>query len=212
MIDKSTALIVVDMQNDFIPGGALAVKEGDQILDGINDLIKISFNNNATIVLSQDWHPTNHRSFASAHKGKKPGDIYNEVGIGPVLWPDHCVQGTDGANFIKGLFTDKASMIIRKGMNPNIDSYSVFLENDKKTETGLHGYLKSREIKIIIIVGLATDYCCYFTALDAKNFGYDVIFIEDLTRGVDLPENNIKKSLEVMKNSGIGIVNSKDKI
>ncbi len=207
MIETNTALLVIDMQNDFVPGGALAVNGGNEILNGINYLITESFKKGVIIVFTQDWHPPGHKSFASAHKGYKPGDIYSEEGIGPVLWPDHCVQGTKGSDFVDGLLVSKGSLILRKGMNQNIDSYSAFLENDKKTETGLRGYLQTRGIKKVMIVGLATDYCCYYSAIDAKSFGFDVIFVKDLTRGVNIPANNVSNSLNDMKNREILIVN-----
>ena len=210
MLDQTTALLVIDMQNDFVPGGALAVKGGNEILNGINYLITEAFKKNVTIVFTQDWHPIGHKSFASALEGMKPGDIHSEEGIGPVLWPDHCVQGTPGSDFVDGLLVSKASLILRKGMNPNIDSYSAFLENDKKTETGLRGYLETRGIKKVLIVGLATDYCCYYSALDVKSFGFETTFIKDLTRGVDIPENNVNLALSDMKNRGISILELSD--
>ncbi|MDD1779523.1 MAG: isochorismatase family protein [Candidatus Helarchaeota archaeon] len=157
----SDALIIVDMQNDFIPGGALAVKGGHEIIQGINQVAEIFKRRGARIILTQDWHLPNHKSFASAHPGKKPFDAYSTVGIGPVLWPDHCVQGEKGAEFSKQLNTKLADAIIRKGMNPEIDSYSTFLENDKKSETGLSGYLKSLRISRFFFCGRALDYCVY---------------------------------------------------
>jgi nicotinamidase/pyrazinamidase len=208
-IDKKDALIIVDMQNDFIPGGSLPVEEGDLIIDGINKLAKLFKKNKAKIVLTQDWHPQNHKSFASNHPDKEPGDEFksDNGGIGPVLWPDHCVQGTEGAEFHEDLKISIANKIIRKGVNPNIDSYSGFRDNDKKTETGLRKYLNSQNIKRIFICGLALDYCCFYTAIDGIEFGFDVYFIVELTRGIDLPEGNIKKSLETMKNNRIKFVN-----
>ncbi|MGQ4875797.1 MAG: bifunctional nicotinamidase/pyrazinamidase [Promethearchaeia archaeon] len=209
ILNKSDALIVVDMQYDFIPGGSLAVEEGDQIIDDINKAIEIFKNNNAKIVLTQDWHPKEHLSFASNHPGKNPGDEYTseDGAIGPVLWPDHCVQGTKGAELHKDLNTIPASVIIRKGMNPKVDSYSAFIENDKKTETGLAGYLKSLNIKRIFICGLATDYCCFATAMDGLSFGFEVIFLAELTKGVDLPPGNVSKALETMESKGIKFAN-----
>ncbi|MHA1273106.1 MAG: bifunctional nicotinamidase/pyrazinamidase [Promethearchaeota archaeon] len=209
ILNKSDALIVVDMQYDFIPGGSLAVEEGDQIIDDINKAIEIFKNNNAKIVLTQDWHPKEHLSFASNHPGKNPGDEYSseDGAIGPVLWPDHCVQGTKGAELHKDLNTIPACVIIRKGMNPKVDSYSAFIENDKKTETGLAGYLKSLNIKRIFICGLATDYCCLATAMDGLSFGFEVIFLAELTKGVDLPPGNVSKALETMESKGIKFAN-----
>ncbi len=197
------------MQNDFIPGGSLPVEEGDLIIEGINLVAKIFKNKKALVVLTQDWHPHNHLSFASNHPGKNPGDEYTseDGAIGPVLWPDHCVQDTEGAEFHKDLKVDLADKIIQKGMKPNVDSYSGFQDNDKKSETGLRKYLNSLNIKRIFICGLALDYCCYFTAVDGVDFGYDVYFLVDLTRGVDLPPGNISNSLKIMKNRGINFIN-----
>ena len=202
-IDSNDALIIVDVQNDFLPGGALAVEEGDQIIEGINNVAELFREKKAHIIFTQDWHPSNHLSFASSHPGKKPGDSFQTDAIGPVLWPDHCVQGTNGAEFHKDLKVDYGHAIIRKGYNPKIDSYSGFLENDKKSETGLTGVLKSLKIKRILICGLALDYCAYYTAMDGKDFGFDVIFLVNLTRGIDLPEGNISKALKSMIENGI---------
>lgn len=204
-VDKNDALIIVDMQYDFIPGGSLPVEEGDLIITGINKVAKLFKKKSAQVVLTQDWHPKDHLSFASNHPGKSPGDEFTskDGAIGPLLWPDHCVQGTKGAKFHKDLKIDVADTIIRKGMNPNVDSYSGFQDNDKKSETGLRNYLNSKEIKRIFICGLALDYCCYYTAMDGFDFGFDVFFLVDLTRGVDLPEGNVKNTLESMKNKGI---------
>ncbi len=207
IVDKD-ALIIVDMQNDFIPGGALPVEDGDLIIEGINKVATIIKNISGNVILTQDWHPPGHRSFASVYLGKKPGDEFQseDGAIGPILWPDHCVQGTKGSQFHKDLKIDLASTIIRKGTHINVDSYSAFLENDKKTETGLAGYLKSFDIKRVFICGLALDYCCYFSAMDAVDFGFEVYFIVDLTKGIDLPTGNISKSLKNMKQKGIKII------
>ena len=194
------------MQYDFMPGGALPVEEGDQIIDDINVVAEIFKKNNGIVVLTQDWHPKNHKSFASNYPGKNPGDEFQSEGIGPVLWPDHCVQGTHGAKFHKKLKTDLAYAIIRKGYNLNVDSYSGFVENDKNSETGLAGLLKSLSIKRIFICGLALDYCCYFTAIDGIDFGFEVHFLVNLTKGIDLPPGNISSSLENMRNKGIKFV------
>ena len=210
-IDGNDVLIIVDMQNDFIPGGSLPVEEGELIIEDINIIAEIFKNNKALIVLTQDWHPQNHLSFASNHPGKNPGDDYisEDAAIGPILWPDHCVQGTRGAEFHKNLNVDLANKIFQKGMKPKVDSYSGFQDNDKKSETGLRKYLESLNIKRIFICGLALDYCCYFTALDGVDFGYDVYFIADLTRGVDLPPGNILNSLKSMQKKGVKFVNKK---
>ena len=202
-LSKHDALIIVDMQNDFMPGGALPVEEGDQIIDSINKVARIFKENNGLIVLTQDWHPEDHMSFASTHPNKEPGDQFQSEGIGPVLWPDHCVQGSNGANFHEKLKVNLAHAIIRKGYNTSVDSYSGFIENDKKSETGLAGFLTSLNIKRLFICGLALDYCCYFTALDGIDFGFEVYFLVNLTRGIDVPPGNISKSLQDMTNKGI---------
>lgn len=206
-ISKEDALLIVDMQYDFMPGGALPVEEGDQIIQGINSIAEKFHTSLAKIVLTQDWHPQNHLSFASNHPGKEPGDAYQTEAIGPILWPDHCVPGTKGAEIHKDLLTTLAHAIIRKGYNPAIDSYSGFLENDKKSETGLAGLLKSLKIKRIFICGLALDYCCFSTAVDGIDFGFKVYFIADLTKGIDNPPGNISKSLEAMLKKGIKFAN-----
>jgi len=207
-ITSKDALIVIDIQNDFVPGGNLPVNKGDEIIYGVNKIIKLFKNKNARVVLTQDWHPPGHKSFASAHPGKKPFDEYSDEGIGPVLWPDHCVQGTDGANFHKDLETTKADAIIRKGTDPSIDSYSAFFDNKKQGKTGLGGYLKDLNIERIFLVGLALDYCVYFSAVDGKELGFDVFIIVDLTKGIDDPPGNISRVLEDMVQKGIKFTES----
>lgn len=210
-VQDDDALLVVDIQNDFIPGGALPVEEGDEIIAGINKMTEIFNEKNAKIVFTQDWHPKNHLSFASMHAGKNPGDAFQteDGSVGPILWPDHCVQGTNGASFHDDLNMIHGNLIIRKGTNPSIDSYSAFLENDKKTETGLAGYLKSLNIKRIFVAGLALDYCCYFTALDGVYFGFNAYLFIDLTKGIDQPPDNIINSLKDMESKGIKFINMK---
>jgi nicotinamidase/pyrazinamidase len=176
------ALIVIDIQTDFCPGGALAVPEGDQIVPGVNALMA----DFAQIVLTQDWHPRGHSSFASAHPGKAPFQTVEMAYGAQVLWPDHCVQGSDGAAFHPALDTDRAGVILRKGCNPAIDSYSAFFENDRQTPTGLHGYLQERGITDLTLVGLALDFCVQYSALDAARLGYRVRVRRDLTRAIDL--------------------------
>jgi nicotinamidase/pyrazinamidase len=205
--NKDDALIIVDMQNDFIPGGALPVEGGDLIIDDINKLAEKFKKNNAFVVLTQDWHPKDHKSFASNHPEKEPGDEFVSEGIGPVLWPDHCVQNTKGAEFHKDLKTELADKIIQKGMKAEVDSYSGFRDNDKKTETGLSDYLKSVGVKRIFVCGLALDYCCYYTAMDGKSYNFEVIFLIDLTKGIDLPPGNISNALENMNENGIKFAN-----
>ncbi|MHA1911343.1 MAG: bifunctional nicotinamidase/pyrazinamidase [Candidatus Kariarchaeaceae archaeon] len=182
-ISNKDALLVVDMQNDFIPGGALAVPEGDSFFNKLNLTLKMFIKSNAKVIFSQDWHPSNHHSFASSHN-KNPFDPIEGVeGIGPVLWPDHCVQQTNGAE-IHPKINNVAHLIIRKGYHQLIDSYSCFLENDKKTETGLEGYLKTLGVQRLFICGLALDYCVFFSAIDAVNKGFEVVVIHDLTKGI----------------------------
>jgi nicotinamidase/pyrazinamidase len=178
----TSALIVIDLQNDFCPGGALAVPEGDRIVPGINALMA-EF---PAVILTQDWHPSGHSSFATSHPGKSPYEM-TQMPYGPqVLWPEHCVQGSHGANFHDHLNTARADLILRKGFNPAIDSYSAFFENDRTTPTGLHGYLQTRGITDLTMVGLATDFCVNYSALDAARLGYRVTVRRDLARGIDL--------------------------
>lgn len=174
------ALIVIDVQNDFCPGGALAVAGGDEIVGGINALMA-DFD---AVILTQDWHPAGHSSFASSHDGQDPMSVV-EMPYGPqVLWPDHCIQGSDGAAFHKDLRTD-GDLIIRKGFNPAIDSYSAFFENDHTTPTGLEGYLRTRGIDDVTMVGLALDFCVNYSAVDAAKLGFKVTVREDLCRAID---------------------------
>ena len=206
-IGKTDALIVVDVQNDFMPGGALAVTDGNQIVQPINELGSQFKMSNNHIIFTQDWHPNGHYSFASQHDGKNPFDpIEGFVGIGPVLWPDHCVQGSGGAEFHPDLDTTLAHMIIRKGFSPKIDSYSAFQENDQVTETGLAGYLNCLGITRVFICGLAFDYCVNYTAQNAINQGFEVVVVKDLTRGI--AEETINSSIEQMTSLGIRFVNS----
>ena len=177
-----TALVVIDVQNDFCPGGALAVVDGDSIVSLINDKMK----DYEVIALTQDWHPGGHSSFASSQEGKSPLETFEMPYGTQVLWPDHCIQGTKGAAFHPDLNTDPASLIVRKGYNPEIDSYSAFFENDQKTPTGLHGYLNTRGVTAIDLVGLATDFCVNFSAVDAAKLGYKTRVLENLTKAIDL--------------------------
>jgi nicotinamidase/pyrazinamidase len=175
------ALIVVDVQNDFCPGGALAVAGGDQIVAQINNVMA----DYDAVILTQDWHPSGHSSFASSHEA----EVFSNIAMpyGPqVLWPDHCVQGSFGAAFHKDLVTDRADLILRKGYRPDIDSYSAFFENDRSTATGLEGYLKSRGILNVTLVGLATDYCVAYSALDAARLGFAVSVDTGLCRAIDM--------------------------
>jgi len=192
------ALIVIDVQNDFCPGGALAVTGGDEIVPGINALMT-EF---SAVILTQDWHPAGHSSFASSHKGKAPFET-TEMPYGTqVLWPDHCVQGRAGAAFHAGLETTRADAIIRKGYNPAIDSYSAFFENDHETPTGLHGMLQERGIERLTMVGLATDFCVNFSAVDAAKLGYEVTVNQALCRAIDL-DGSLAASLEGLAQAGV---------
>lgn len=195
------ALIVIDMQNDFCPGGALPVNGGDEIIPGINARMA-EF---GIVILAQDWHPAGHSSFASSHPGATAMDV-TEMPYGPqVLWPDHCVQGSVGAQFHPDLRTDPADMIIRKGQNPAIDSYSAFFENDRKTPTGLHGYLQTRGVTSLTMVGLALDFCVNFSAVDASALGYDVRVEAALSRGIDA-NDSMDAALAGMRAAGVTLL------
>ncbi len=175
-------LIVVDVQNDFCPGGGLAVPDGDSVVPEINRLIAAHDH----VVLTQDWHPAGHSSFASKHPGREPFSSI-EVAYGPqVLWPDHCVQGTSGAEFHPDLAWLKAELVIRKGFRPDIDSYSAFFENDRVSPTGLGGYLRERGFTRVVLAGLATDFCVHFSAMDARKLGFEATVIERACRGIDI--------------------------
>ena len=194
----TAALIVIDMQIDFCPGGALAVAGGDEIVPGINALMA----DFPVVVLTQDWHPAGHSSFASSHTGKAPFDVI-EMPYGPqVLWPDHCIQGSGGAALHPMLNADRADAIVRKGMNPAIDSYSAFFENDHETPTGLEGYLRTRGVTDLTMVGLATDFCVNFSAVDAATLGFTVTLRRDLCRAIDL-DGSLAAATEGMEKAGV---------
>ena len=194
-------LIITDIQNDFCPGGALAVAEGDRIIPAVN-AISARFDK---CVATQDWHPLGHVSFASTH-GKNHYEVISLDGLEQVLWPDHCVPGTFGAVFHKDLDVRAVDLIIRKGNDPLIDSYSTFLENDKKTVTGLHYYLKGMAISHVYLCGLATDYCVYFSALDAVKMGFQAIVLLEACRGVDVPAGNVERAVSDMRERGVRIL------
>lgn len=194
------ALLVIDVQKDFCPGGALAVEEGDVIVPGINALMT----DFPAVLLTQDWHPAGHSSFATSHEGKSPFDLI-DMPYGPqVLWPDHCIQGSLGAQFHPDLTVDRADLILRKGYNPDIDSYSAFFENDHTTPTGLEGYLRTRGIDDLTLVGLATDFCVNFSAVDAAKLGFKVTVRSDLCRGIDLG-GSMQAALESMAEAQVTI-------
>ncbi len=201
MPDTTHALVIIDVQNDFCPGGALAVPEGDAIIPGINALMA-EF---PAVILTQDWHPSDHLSFASQHAGRAPMELV-QMPYGPqVLWPDHCVQGTAGADFHPALDTARADLIIRKGFRRTIDSYSAFFENDQTTPTGLEGYLRTRGLTHLTMVGLATDFCVNFSATDAARLGFAVTLRQDLCRAIDL-DGSLGAALSGMQQAGVQIL------
>lgn len=194
------ALIIIDVQLDFCPGGALAVTDGHVIVPGINALM----DQFACVVLTQDWHPSHHASFASEHPGAAAYDLI-QMPYGPqVLWPDHCIQGSPGAAFHPDLRLDPAALVIRKGMNPAIDSYSAFFENDRVTPTGLGGYLRERGISQVTLVGLATDFCVSYSALDAARLGLSVTLIPALCRAIDL-NGSLSAAMGAMRGAGVDL-------
>jgi nicotinamidase/pyrazinamidase len=194
------ALLVIDVQNDFCPGGALAVAGGDLILPGINALMAEA----GAVILTQDWHPAGHSSFASSHPGAAPMSVTQMPYGAQVLWPDHCIQGSIGAQFHPDLAVDRADLILRKGHNPAIDSYSAFFENDRTTATGLTGYLHTRGLTDLTLVGLATDFCVNYSALDAARLGFNVTVRTDLCRGIDLG-GSLGAALTGMRDAGVTI-------
>ncbi len=202
-ISPRTALLVIDVQNDFIPGGQLAVPEGDLIVPLINRLA----GQFKQVVIAQDWHPAGHASFASSHPGRQPYDVIQLPYGEQTLWPDHCIQGSRGAEFHSGLDLPHAQLVIRKGCNPDIDSYSAFLEADRVTTTGLAGYLKERGIDTVYMVGLALDFCVMFSALDARAAGFNAFVVLDACRAIDL-NGSLATAIERMQVAGVGLIQS----
>jgi len=200
-----TALVVIDVQNDFCPGGHLAVPDGDQVVQPINQL----FENFTHIIFTQDWHPAVHSSFASNHHGFEPYQTVSMPYGSQILWPDHCIQGEQGAEFHAQLDVNQASVILRKGTNKDIDSYSAFVENDQKTPTGLHGYLKEHNINQIVLVGLATDFCVYYSAMDAAAKGYNVLVLIDCCRAIDL-DGSLQQAQKAMGTNGISLITANE--
>ncbi|MFJ2478697.1 bifunctional nicotinamidase/pyrazinamidase [Pseudomonas sp. NPDC087598] len=198
-----TVLLVIDVQNDFVPGGRLPVPEGDQIVPLINKLSR-QFKQ---VVIAQDWHPKGHASFASSHPGRKPYEVIQLPYGEQTLWPDHCVQTTGGAEFHSGLDLPHAQLIIRKGCNPDIDSYSAFLEADRRTTTGLSGYLKERGIDTVYMVGLALDFCVMFSALDARAAGFNAFVVLDACRAIDL-DGSLAAAMDRMQSAGVHLIQS----
>lgn len=198
------ALLVVDMEVDFLPGGALAVKEGDLLVPLINDLMMLPFD---VVVACKDWHPSHHVSFASTH-GKKAGDKVEVQGLEQVLWPDHCVQNTPGSTWAPGLKASLIAKVFLKGTDPQVDSYSAFFDNARLHSTGLADYLRAREIQNVFIVGLATDYCVKCSALDALELGFGVYLVLDACRGVEWTPGEVDRAVEVMTKAGAKIISS----
>ena len=194
------ALVVIDVQNDFCPGGALEVPDGDAVVEKINRLAD-KFH---VKVFTQDWHPADHTSFAANHAGKQPFDTVDLSYGTQVLWPPHCVQGTQGAEFHAGLKTSEADVIVRKGFRAGIDSYSAFFENDRETPTGLDGYVRSRGVEKIFCAGLATDFCVRYSAVDAARLGFKVVLIEDACRAIDL-DGSLGAAMKEMRELGVAI-------
>jgi nicotinamidase/pyrazinamidase len=195
---REACLIVVDVQNDFMPGGALAVPNGDEVVPIINRLAA-RFEN---VVLTQDWHPRGHASFASSHPGKKPFEIIELAYGSQVLWPDHCVQDTPGASLHADLAVPHAQLVIRKGHHRDIDSYSAFIEADRRTRTGLAGFLKEKGVQKLFVCGLATDFCVAWTALDGRAAGFEVTVVEDACRAIDL-DGSLQRAWADMASSGV---------
>ena len=199
------ALILVDIQNDFLSGGALAVPNGDDVVPVANRLMP----EYELVVATQDWHPAGHKSFASQHDGYSVGDVIGLDGVEQVLWPDHCVQGSRGAEFAAELNTDDVDHVVQKGTDPSIDSYSGFFDNDHKKSTGMGDYLKQRGVTAVDVMGLATDYCVKFTAMDALELGFDVRLLAEGVRGVELTPGDCDLAIKQMKETGIRVVEKK---
>ncbi len=198
-----SALLIIDLQNDFCPGGALAVPEGDEIVPTVNRLAE-RFDH---VLQTQDWHPAGHRSFASAHDGKAPMDSIRMDYGEQILWPDHCIQGTEGAAFHPDLDTTRTELILRKGFRPEIDSYSAFYENDHETPTGLTSYLRERGIEALYLCGLAADFCVRWSAVDGRKEGFGVFVIEDATRGID-QDGSLAEAWKAMNGAGVQAISA----
>ena len=223
MIDFTmSALLAIDVQNDFCPAytgvsgekrppGALAVNRGDEVIDPLNRLAAQVVHAGGKVIATQDWHPQGHISFASTHPGKQLGDTLDLPGVGgQVLWPDHGVQGSLGAAFHDRFNLNTVSLILRKGFRRDLDSYSAFFENDRKTPTGLDGFLRGLSLKTLIVGGLATDYCVLYSVLDAVRLGYKTLVLIDGVRGVDYPEGSVERAFKAMEDAGIILVDSKE--
>lgn len=200
------ALILVDLQNDFVPGGALPVPEGDVVVEPANRLQPLF----DLVVATQDWHPPDHGSFAANYSGKQPGDVIDLKGLPQILWPVHCVQNTHGAALLEGLHKDRIDRVFQKGTDPGLDSYSGFFDNGHRKSTGLGEYLKERGVDEVYILGLATDYCVKFTALDARRLGFRTFLVEDACRGVELHPGDVQRAIQEMQAAGVTVVRSAD--
>lgn len=196
------SLLLVDLQNDFMPGGALAVADGDAVV-GVANALMPRF---SLVVASQDWHPADHGSFASAHPGGKPGDVVDLAGVEQVLWPDHCVQDAPGASFHSGLDVAGIDRVVRKGTDPAVDSYSAFFDNDRRRDTGLAAFLEKSGAEELVVLGLATDYCVKHTVLDACGLGFGVTVITDGCRAVDLAPGDGDRAFAEMRSAGARLV------
>lgn len=196
-----TCLLLVDLQNDFMPGGALPVPAGDEVV-AVANRIAPEFD---LVVASQDWHPADHASFASQHAGCSPGEVVDVGGFPQVLWPDHCVQGSHGAGFHGDLRTDRIDLVVQKGTHREVDSYSAFFDNARRHATGLADELARRGVREVWLVGLATDYCVKFTALDAASLGFRVSVVEEGCRGIDLEPGDLQRSWETLRKAGVRI-------
>jgi len=199
------ALLVVDVQVDFLPGGALAVPDGNAVVSVANELMT-DFD---LVVATQDWHPAGHGSFASQHPGHQPGDVVALGGLQQILWPDHCVQGTEGAQFAPGLDTSQVVHVVRKGVEPDLDSYSTFFDNAHRRDTGLHAWLQQQQVETVHVMGLATDYCVKFSVLDARDLGYEVRVHLAGCRGVELNAGDVESAVEQMRAAGAVILDGR---
>jgi nicotinamidase/pyrazinamidase len=198
------ALLLVDLQNDFLPGGALAVPHGDAVIPLANQLLT-GFK---LVVATQDWHPSNHKSFAANHPDRKPGDVIKLRNVSQILWPVNCVQNTRGAQLAPGLLLQRVNKVFRKGTDPEINSYSGFFDNGHQRATGLGDYLKEKRVRAVYVMGLATDYCVKFTALDALALGFKAFLIEDACRGVNLKPDDVSKAIQEMQHAGVIVMRS----
>lgn len=202
---KRDALIIVDVQNDFLPGGPLAAKDGDKVIPVIQSLMeKVPY-----VVATQDWHPADHRSFAVEHK-KTPGDVIDLKGVQQILWPVHCVQGSKGAEFASGISEERMDRVVRKGLDREVDSYSGFFDNQRLHQTELHKILQSQGVKRVIVTGLCTEYCVKFTAMDALDLGYEVVVIPEACRPAEIQEGDEVRALREMEEAGISLCSFED--